>query len=332
MTDPKWMNLQLFAEGGEGAAGDGGGESAPGVEADPGRQRLLALGVPADKIRERASKAAAKVSPVATGEQEQQPKQDAAAQQEQPTEGQEKPAKATWDELMKDPDYNREMQKTVNARLRTAKSAEANLAALAPALDIFVKRYGLDPANLDHKDLAEKIRSDDSLWDQKATELGTENSIARRLGLAEIDDERQQRTQRDTMRQQMMADHRAKLDQQVPKMQEMFPGFDLDKELDNPTFARLVGPGNVLNLEQAYRAIHYEEIAAAQAAATAQQVAQQVAQTVRANARRPVEAGASGAPSVISFNWKNASKDQRAALKQRILEADARGEKVYPTG
>lgn len=331
MFDPKWMNLQLFAEGGEGTAGDGGGESAPGVEADPGRQRLLALGVPADKIRDRASKAAAKISSAATEEKQQQPKQDAAAKV-QPTEGQEKPAKATWDEIMKDPDYNREMQKTVNARLRTAKSAEANLAALAPALDIFVKRYGLDSANLDHSALAEKIRTDDSLWDQQATEMGTDNSIARRLGLAQLDEERQQRTQRETMRQQMMSDHRAKLDQQVPGMKALFPNFDLDKELENPTFARLVGPGNVLNLEQAYRAIHYEEIAAAQAAATAQQVAQQVAQTVRANARRPVEAGASGAPSVTSFNWKNASKDQRAALKQRIMEAEARGEKVYPNG
>ena len=331
MYDPKWMNLQLFAEGGEGAAGDGGGESAPGVEADPGRQRLLALGVPADKIRDRASKAAAKIPSAATEEKQQQPKQDAAANV-QPTEGQDKPAKATWDELMKDPDYNREMQKTVNARLRTAKSAEANLAALAPALDIFVKRYGLDPANLDHSALAEKIRTDDSLWDQQATEMGTDNSIARRLGLAQLDEERQERTQRETMRQQMMAAHRAKLDQQVPGMKALFPNFDLDKELENPTFARLVGPGNVLNLEQAYRAIHYEEIAAAQAAATAQQVAQQVAQTVRANARRPVEAGASGAPSVTNFNWKNASKDQRDALKQRIREAEARGEKVYPTG
>ena len=50
MFNIKWLNLQLFA--GEGT-GDGGGEGAEtGVEAaDPGRQRLLELGVPEDKIR-----------------------------------------------------------------------------------------------------------------------------------------------------------------------------------------------------------------------------------------------------------------------------------------
>ena len=49
MFKNKWLNLQLFA--GEGA-GDGGEGAATGVSAvDPGQQRLLELGVPADKIR-----------------------------------------------------------------------------------------------------------------------------------------------------------------------------------------------------------------------------------------------------------------------------------------
>ena len=50
MFKNKWLNLQLFA--GEGA-GDGGGEGAATGESavDPGQQRLLELGVPADKIR-----------------------------------------------------------------------------------------------------------------------------------------------------------------------------------------------------------------------------------------------------------------------------------------
>ena len=50
MKFDKWLNLQLFA--GEGS-GDGGGEGAATGESavDPGQQRLLELGVPADKIR-----------------------------------------------------------------------------------------------------------------------------------------------------------------------------------------------------------------------------------------------------------------------------------------
>ena len=117
MFNLKWLNLQLFA--GEGA-GDGGGEgAATGVEAaDPGQQRLLELGVPADKIRKnRAYKASAPAQKAATAGQKnvqaQQPQQAAAA--ESPTEEKktDAPARMSWDEIMKDPEYSKEMQRVV---------------------------------------------------------------------------------------------------------------------------------------------------------------------------------------------------------------------------
>ena len=60
MFEFKMLNLQLFA--GEGA-GDGGGEGAAtgDTAVDAGQQRLLELGVPADKIRKRAQKSSAKL-------------------------------------------------------------------------------------------------------------------------------------------------------------------------------------------------------------------------------------------------------------------------------
>ena len=83
MFKNKWLNLQLFA--GEGA-GDGGGEGAATGESavDPGQQRLLELGVPADKIRKnRAYKLNAPAqTPAAAGQgkaQEQKQEQVAAA-------------------------------------------------------------------------------------------------------------------------------------------------------------------------------------------------------------------------------------------------------------
>ena len=93
MFDMKWLNLQLFA--GEGA-GDGGADGATtgGTAVDAGQQRLLELGVPADKIRKRAQKQAVKlpegaVRTAPTAQAEQKPtEQDAAADNptEEPTE------------------------------------------------------------------------------------------------------------------------------------------------------------------------------------------------------------------------------------------------------
>ena len=49
----KWLNLQLF--GGEGEGGGEGAATGADGAVDAGQQRLLELGVPADKIRKRAN-------------------------------------------------------------------------------------------------------------------------------------------------------------------------------------------------------------------------------------------------------------------------------------
>ena len=122
MTLFKWLNLQLFA--GEGA-GDGGGEgAATGVEAaDPGRQRLLELGVPADKLRKnRAYTLNAPAKKAAAAEQTgtQEPKQTQAAAASPTEEKTDAPARMSWDEIMADPEYNKQMQSVVQSRLRSA--------------------------------------------------------------------------------------------------------------------------------------------------------------------------------------------------------------------
>lgn len=332
------LNLQLFADGGgEGAAAGGGTEAAaPGVEAVPGQRRLLELGVPADKIRNRArrTEAALPAGAVQTAQQKEEARksqaQDAAAEPTEDTKA-EQARRMSWKEVMADPEYNAEMQKVVNARLRTAKKAQESMEALAPALEIFIKRYGLDPNNLDHKALAEKIRSDDSLWNERAMELGTSSEIARKLGVADLDSERGQRIQQQSIRDQMLHTHRAKLERQAEALRQTFPGFDLETELQNPAFARMTGPGVGISVEDAYHAIHRREIEAAAAQVTARQVAQKVSNAIASGTRRPAENGSAGAvPSVTTFDYRNATPAQREALKKQIREAAARGEKLYP--
>ena len=64
---------------------------------------------------------------------------------------------------------------------------------------------------------------------------------------------------------------------------------------------------------------------------TAQKTAEKISNAIASGSRRPDESGTSSqAPSVSTFDYRNASRDQREALKKRIREAAARGEKLYP--
>lgn len=332
----RWQMLQLFAGDGAGGSGAGtGGEGAAAATgentADAGQQRLRELGVPEDKIRKnRAYRIPAKQEQAQPADPEQQePEQAAAAEDQPPAEG--KAPRMTWEEIMKDPEYNRQMQATMQARLRQSKGAEEAMATLRPALEMMMQKHGLDPAKPDYDGLAKKILDDDSLYEAKAFELNVSNDVAKKLVNQEMDLQRYKRQDQLNQEAQRTQQHFAMLEQQAQALKGQFPGFDLRTELKNPVFERMTRPGSGLSVEDAYYAVHRKDIQQAQAQVVASQTAQAVSNAVRSNSRRPDESGTSGqAPSVTTFDYRKASKAEREALKNRIRSAAARGEKVYP--
>lgn len=332
MLNIKKLNLQLFA--GEGA-GDGGADGAAGGNTvDAGQSRLLELGVPAEKLRKRAKNNPVQLPKGAVANapqsQQQSSEQAAAAQTTEETKS-EAPSRMSWDEIMADPEYNKEMQAVVSARLKSAKSAEENLSKLAPALEVLARKHDLDMENMDYDALAKAISDDDSYYEDKALEMGVDLETAKRIDQEERGNARQQREKARTVEQQRIISHIKSLEQQGEAMKEVFPNFDLAKELKNPVFARMTSPNVGVSVEDAYYAVHRKEIQAAAMQVTAQKTAENLSNAIQAGSRRPVENGTSGqAASVTKFDYRNASPEQRAALKQRIREAAARGEKLYP--
>ena len=327
MFKKKWLNLQLFA--GEGA-GDGGAEGAAQGEnsADAGHQRLLELGVPEAKIRKnRAYKVNTPAAKPATAEQsaaqEQKPEQAAAA--DNPTEENKTtaPTRMSWEDIMADPEYNKQMQATIQSRLRSAKGAEETLGKLAPALELLARQHNLDPANIDYDALAKAINNDRSYYEEKALEMGVSVETAMKIDNEERDNARQQRT----LEQQKFQQHILKLEQQGEAMKKVFPNFDLRTELKNPAFARMTSPNVGISVEDAYYAVHRNDIQTAAMQVTAQKTAQKISNAIQAGSRRPDENGTSGqAPSVTTFDYRSMSPQQREALKKRIRS----GEKIYP--
>ena len=331
MNENKWLDLQLFADGGEG----GGEGAATGVEAvDPGQQRLLELGVPASKITKRASEAVAKHNQGASRPApEQQPTQQVAAA-DAPTEETktDAPARMSWEDIKKDPEYSKELQALVQSRLRSAKGAEENLQKLAPALEVLARRHGMDPANMDYAALAEAVSSDKSYYEEMAMEMGVPVETAMSIDRKDRDTARQQQQEAITLEQQRFQEHISKLEQQAEAMKAVFPNFDLRTELRNPAFARMTAPGGGVSVEDAYYAVHRKELQAAAMQATAQATAQKISNSIQANGRRPQENGTSGqAPSVTTFDYRNASPEQRAKIKEAMRREAAQGRRVTPS-
>ena len=334
------LNLQLFA--GEGTGGEGGGEGATSGDnaTAAAEQRLRELGVPEDKIRKRASKVASKMpAPVAetkVAEPKEETNVESAATEEKPTTEDAKDnnvstKRMSWDEIMKDPEYNKEMQAVVRSRLKSEKSAEEALGKMTPAIEVMARKYGLDPKNMDYDALAKAINDDDAYYEDKALEMGVSVETAKKVDQMERDNERQKAMEQRTLQEQKIQQHFVKLEQQAEAMKKVFPNFDLRTELQNPAFARMTSPNVGVSVEDAYYAIHRNEIQTAAMQVTAQKTAEKISNAIQSGSRRPDESGTSSqAPSVSTFDYRKASPEQRAAFKADLRKKWANGETVCP--
>lgn len=331
----EWQLLQLFGGEGAGSSGASGGEgSAAGAantgenSVDAGHQRLRELGVPESKIRKPRAKQA---SPLPEGAfrtqsqvqqqptaQVQEPKEQAAAANDSNAQTEQQPqTRMKWEEIVKDPEYNAEIQKIVKSRLKDDGESKAILDILSPALQHLAKANGMDPQNMDYTALVKHITGE---YENKALELGVSKETAMML-------DQQQRT----VEQMKFQNHISKLEQQGEALKAVFPNFDLRTEMQNPVFARLTSPSVGMSVEDAFYAVHRQEIQAQSMQVAAQKTKEMVSNAIQSGTNRPDETGtAAQAPSVSQFDYKNATPAQRKALKDEIRRAAARGEKIYP--
>ena len=331
----KW--LQLFADGtGEGGAADSGVTSPAAAGQDTGvnasavagqtveptqADRLRELGVPESKLKR------AKYSQKAAPQKQQETASQAAAAgtQEVTEEAKDTAKRLSWDEIMADPEYNGEMQKVVKAAKEKLKTSAEALEKLAPAIQLIAKKYGVDASDYDA--VSKAVVDDDAFYEERAMELGVTTDVAKQLDKSEKMMRAAEEQQQKFINEQKLMEHIGKLNRQAIELQQKYPDFNLGKELNNPTFARLTAPDLNLPLEDAYELVHREEIKENIRQAALKASIQQVSNAVQSNKNRPNDGvSKSSNASVQTFNYQNATKAQREALKARIRS----GEKIFP--
>ena len=296
----EWMNLQFFAAaGGEGGGPAGGspaggsqaggsqagGSQAGGSPADsspagaaPGgrEERLAALGVPREKLRKRAGQSRQAPSGAGRGAPQARQQNPAAAEDG-------RAPRLSWEELMADPEYNRAMQKTVQERLKKAKEDQQRLQELNPALELLARRYGL-PEQPDPQALLQALQREDSPQERQGqtpskeeTGLETAGLSAEAEGYPAAKTEESRREETAAAEQARLHRHYDWLQQQARELESLFPGFDLQRELENPLFLRMTAPDVGVPLQAAYFALHQNELQAASMSYSARKTAEKLA-------------------------------------------------------
>ena len=318
------LNLQLFADGGDGGSGDGGSASASTGET-LGKEKSGEKEIPAF-IPERAKKyyqKAMEKHPGSTTNAATQNSDNGQATNDQGT-----TEKLSYQDLIKSDDYKEEhkayMDKTIGDRLKKYKGMEEDLGKHKELLDIVAHKYGVRPDDENFLEvLHQKIDADDSYYENYAMEHDMTTEEARRIvsmerQIAQADAQKAAMEKQEQMRQQIM-----QLQRNAEKTKAQFPQFDLESEMQNEKFRRLCAVNNG-DTTAAYMACHYNEIITNQVQMATRQVQAQTAQAVAANKARPIENGlSSSAPSVVTQDFRNMDLKQlrQYAEEQRRKQA-----------
>ena len=217
--------------------------------------------------------------------------------------------KATFDQVLQDPDYRRAFDDRVRAavgrRFRTVDAQRQEMRALAGDM---ARRLGVAPGEDGQVDL-DALRAAMAAQDEPAP--------AEEDAPDEAPDDGEEPIRRSF--RAAVAEGEA--------LRQLYPGFDLGRELSDPRFAEMLvslqRAGAAEPVRLAYEGVHHREILGGVVRYAVARTAAQVAEGVRSGALRPAENGG-GAASDSRLDPRTLSDRQRRDIRARVM----RGERV----
>lgn len=323
------MNLQLFAEEGAAAAPAGGGAeagtAAVQATAEPSTYN------PGDTLPDGTQVANARVAAALNRQMKRHPEmranlgqvQNAQQPAAQPAPGaQQTPAgeptiEDRWTELKKGEykeQYARDVQAAIRDRFKNQADLQERLDAIQPTLDVLMKKTGAESV----EELNKLIAEDDSIYQEEADAAGMPVDKYREMMRLQKEHDDAIASEKRLREQVANRDRFAELHRQGEDLKQMFPDFDLMKEMENEAFRNMTMSGQ-LTVEQAFYALHGKELTPQLMAYGMQRARQQMGQTIQATGQRPQEGAMRGRTTAAAepkINPASLTRKEREMYKQ----------------
>lgn len=215
--------------------------------------------------------------------------------------------------------YSRDVENHINHRFKETEQLRKQVDEYGPLMTMLSSKYGLE--NPDTKTLMEVIDKDNSFWAEAAMEAGMSVDQFKQMKHFEAEHkqliESARRAEQIRQREQVWD----RWNQEADACAQKFPGFDMDAELNNQSFVRLLGAG--LDVESAYKAAHFDELAKGIATQTERNTKKKVTDSIKAGSGRPVEngIGSGGANKTRTSAW-DLSKEEFARYMERVRSGE----------
>lgn len=313
------MDLQLFAEGGDGSAAAGETSQSAGADSSPSRGALgRTENAALDDQGSTDTKAEGSGSENGEGEAGEEAKKPSPAER-----------RRAFGQMMSGEYKDLADEMMQNAVQIAAQNLEAS-PEMRGLLEAIAEKYGTDATDLTA--LTDAIRNgvvkDDAYFERIAMEKGISVRTAREMDKLETQNKRLTAQQQAAQQMQKAAAERARIaqiqakwDAEAEALKAKYPEFDREEVLANPEVEKMMRAG--CSMEAAYRAAYFDRLMARQTAATAQQTEQGVLNRVQQRASRPAENGTRPGGAVQThLDVEHMSRKDREALEKRVLRGE----------
>lgn len=242
------------------------------------------------------------------------------------------PVEETWDSLIKGKyksDYDKAIKKAINNRFKNDRNLQGQIDSIDPIIRTMAERYGVRPnpdGSIPIAQLQAAIDNDNSIYEKEAFEKGIPVEQLKRTKQLEreVAQLRNQNAQSERDRQWDA------VVQQAEAVKQEYPSFDLDSEMQNPNFGRLLATmqrsGFPNAVKTVYEIIHKDEIMGGAMAYAVQQTQNKISNSIQSGMTRPAENGI-GQQSTASVGNVDPSKLTKAQIDD-IRKRAERGEKI----
>ena len=315
MDEPA-MKLQLFAEGGDGAAAAGGDGAAPAAAEKAAASPVQGKGreAAAAEVDEMLSPAE---EPGAEEDAAEGEKQDGAA--DKSSTDPEAHRKA-FGELMRG-EYNREFgEMIVQATQKAYDSILNEQGPVGRILNALGQKYGTAPG--DYEALAAAVEGgvvkDDAYYEDMAMKKGISVQLAKEMDALESENAKHRAAEQQRAEAAKMEAIQQEWDAAAERIRAEDPGFDIKMALADPDFAQMLKLG--VKMEDAYKARYFDDIMARRTTQTAKTVEKGVEARIRQRGARPAENGTNpGGAAVLKTDVSKLTPAQCEELERRAM-------------
>ena len=215
--------------------------------------------------------------------------------------------------------FEQRIKDNLKRRFKESSALKERVSKSDEILNMLKIKYGITEGSMD--EIASAIKNDNEYLKKEALERGIEPDTLQRLKELEYENESMKMQIERGLEERKMLSTVNNWINDARFLKEKYPDFDIEKEAQNESFAKMLRAG--IDLKSAYYASHHEDIVDSMVKKASEEASVKITDSIRARGIRPNENGLSDrSTAIIKTDVSKLTPRERAEIAKRVMNGE----------